>query len=85
MARTGFRQKGYLDLGANKRMCVTLINRFNAMLAGLAGTPPFAHVKYLDLRNTLPTGPNYKTYWDNELHPTKRGFDAVTKKFADAI
>jgi hypothetical protein len=68
-----------------KKICVALIDRFNEMLKGIAGKAPFAHVKFLDLRKTLSTGADYKTWWDNELHPTKKGFEAVTKKFADAI
>ena len=72
-------------MNERKQICVALIDRFNAMLAGLAGKAPFAHVKFLDLRNTLPTGANYETYWANELHPTRRGFAEVTKKFAAAV
>ena len=52
----GFRRKGYSDMNERKQICVELIDRFNAMLAGLAGKPPFAHVKFLDLRKTLSTG-----------------------------
>ena len=81
----GFRRKGYEVMTVRKEICVKLIDRFDAMLAGLAGVPPFAHVKFLDLRGTLPRGSNYKDYWDNELHPTKMGFEKVTKKIAAAI
>jgi hypothetical protein len=42
-------------------------------------------VRYLDLRNTLSGGPNYKDWWANELHPTAKGFEAVTKKFAASV
>jgi hypothetical protein len=28
---------------------------------------------------------NYKDWWDNELHPTQRGFVAVTNKIAHAL
>ena len=81
----GFRRKGYEAMAARRQICVSLIDRFNEMLASLAGKPPFAHVRYLDLRNTLSTGANYKDWWDNELHPTGRGFEAVTKKFAAVV
>jgi hypothetical protein len=81
----GFRRKGYADMTKRKQICVKLIDRFNAMLAGIAGKPPFQHVRYLNLRNTLPTGSSYKNWWANELHPTKKGFEAVTKKFAAVI
>ena len=81
----GFRRKGYADMTLRKRMCVTLIDRFNAMLASIAGKAPFAHVKFLDLRKTLSTGANYKEYWANELHPTTKGFEQVTAKFAAVL
>ncbi|MER9749189.1 SGNH/GDSL hydrolase family protein [Mesorhizobium sp. M0140] len=81
----GFRRKGYAEMSKRKQICVELIDRFDTMLAGLAGRPPFGHVKFLDLRNTLSTGATYKTWWANELHPTTKGFDAVTKKFVSMI
>ncbi|WP_292148402.1 SGNH/GDSL hydrolase family protein [Mesorhizobium sp.] len=81
----GFRRKGYTQMGKRKQICVKLIDRFNTMLEGLAGNPPFEHVKFLNLRNTLLTDATYKTWWENELHPTPKGFQAVTKKFAAII
>jgi len=81
----GFRRKGYQDMTLRKQLCVKLIDRFNAMLAGLAGKPPFAHVKFVDLRKTLPTGPTYKEWWGNELHPTAKGYEAVARKIAAVI
>lgn len=81
----GFRRKGYAQLAERKQICAKLIDRFNAMLAGLAGKPPFAHVKFLDLRKTLPNGPTYKTWWANELHPTERGYEEVARKLAAII
>ncbi|MER9375491.1 SGNH/GDSL hydrolase family protein [Mesorhizobium sp. M0491] len=78
----GFRRKGYSEINRRKQICVELIDRFDTMLAGLAGKPPFGHVRFLNLRGTLSTGSTYKTWWANELHPTQKGFDAVTKKFA---
>jgi lysophospholipase L1-like esterase len=80
-----FRRKGYAAMTVRRQLCVTLIDRFNAMIAKLAGKPPFTHVRYLDLRNTLSGGPNYKDWWANELHPTAKGFEAVTKKFAASV
>ena len=81
----GFRRKGYSQMSVRKQLCVMLIDRFNAMVSGLADKPPFAHVRYLYLRNTLPTGANYKDFWANELHPTAMGFERVTKKFAAIV
>ena len=81
----GFRAKGFEDLDKTTRMVGELIDRFNDMLRGVANTPGFGHVHYLDLRSTLPNGASYKTWWANELHPTKRGFSDVANKFAATI
>lgn len=81
----GFRRKGHGDLSANKDVIVALIDRFNRMLIDVGSHPQFAHVHYLDLRRTLKHGSDYEDDWANELHPSKKGFGRVTKKFADLI
>lgn len=83
----GFRRKGYdyETLSITKPIVANLIDRFNLMLGGLAGKSPFAHVYYLDLRNTLSSGSKYKDSWANELHPSSEGFEAVTARFASLI
>lgn len=82
----GLRQKGYQDITRCKALVRELIDSFNAMLKNVVGHTVFSHVKYIDLRGTLQTGPNtYKDSWANELHPTKDGFSAVSTKFANAI
>jgi hypothetical protein len=81
----GLRQKGYNDKARCLALVHELIDRFNAMLARIVRQPGFAHVKYLDLRGTLSDKGDYKTWWANELHPTKKGFEAVAKKFAAQI
>ena len=45
----------------------------------------FPHVTYVDLRGALSVGSDYRTWWDNELHPTALGFEKVTQRFADAL
>jgi hypothetical protein len=44
-------------------------------------------VRYVDLRGTLssavPTG--YRADWNDELHPTRSGFDRVAERIAKAI
>jgi hypothetical protein len=81
----GFRQKGYDDLAVRVALAKRLIDRFNDMLKAIVALPQFAHVKHIDLRNTLSTGSNYKRDWANELHPTFAGFKRVTDRFAAAI
>jgi len=81
----GFRKKDYMDMQARDRVCVALIDRFNAMLKSIAGKPPFEHVRHLDLRRTMQRGASYKNWWADELHPSERGFKDVARKFALAI
>ena len=83
--KPGFQRKGYGDLERNKQLLMQLIDRFNALLAEMVTVPEFSHVHYLDLRNTLKHDATYKQFWANELHPSPRGFDLVTQKFARLI
>lgn len=80
----GFRVKGYASMDQRKDLARDLIDRFNKMLSTLPND--FNHVKYVDLRGTLQTGDaDYQQWWDNELHPTRKGFLAVTEKIARQI
>lgn len=86
----GFRVKGFdkndrTQFARMLAMMKDLINRFNAMLDTVVALPQFAHVRHLDLRNTLSDGPDYKRWWANELHPTDRGFTEVARKYAELI
>ena len=81
--RPGFHRKGFLNQTQNKDMMRALIDRFNKMVKSV--TDGFPHVRFVDLRGTLPNGTTYQDWWANELHPTKKGFEAVAARFADAI
>jgi len=81
----GFRQKGYGTMARRRLVIKELIDRFNTMLRTVSRLPQFGHVKHLDLRGTLSTGPKYKDWWANELHPGPKGFEAITAKFAAAV
>ncbi len=78
----GFRKKGHSDPSSNARVMRQLIDSFNEMLMKVSAAPQFGHVHYVDLRGTLATDETYREDWANELHPTGRGFAAVTAKFA---
>jgi len=78
----GFREKGYNEMNMRVALAKQLIDRFNMMLQGVAGIPDFSHVRYIDLRGTLSIGGDYKKDWANELHPTPKGFERVTNRFA---
>ncbi len=82
--RPGFYKKGYRDLRENTRIIGGLIDQFNDMIASLPTITGFGHVRYVNLRGCL-SAPNYKDVWDNELHPTERGFSLVADRFAAAI
>ena len=81
----GFIDKGYSLTADRVDLLRQLIDRFNEMLIDVTRIPEFSHVVYVDLRNTLPSGANYKEWWANELHPTKKGFIEVGKKLASAL
>ena len=84
--KPGFTQKGYADLARNAALVAELLDRFNAMLQTIPGTPGFGHVNYLDLRRVLNSDlTGYKRSWNDELHPTKPGFEAVAAEFARVI
>jgi hypothetical protein len=89
--RPGFRRKGYDDTPADLKtmtdLMAVLIDRFNAVLQSIAGSPTLGHVQYIDLRplisNTLPK--KYQDDWGNELHLTSSGFTRVAKAIDAAI
>jgi lysophospholipase L1-like esterase len=81
----GFREKGFARLPERITLAKQLIDRFNAQLRAVAALSAFPHVTYVDLRGTLSVGADYRTWWDNELHPTRLGFEHVTQRFADAL
>jgi hypothetical protein len=81
----GFREKGFARMQARKKMVRELVDHFNGMLQGVVALPEFSHVTYIDLRKTLSTGRHYKQYWDNEMHPTVKGFRLVTDRFVEVL
>jgi lysophospholipase L1-like esterase len=81
----GLHQKGHRDTASNQRLVAQLIDRFNAMLQGIAALPQFAHVHHLDLRKLLRSDAGYQQHWANELHPSKLGFALVAEKYARLI
>lgn len=83
--RPGFHQKGFPDQGQNQQIVGALIDRFNAMIESVVALPSFGHVHYVDLRGLLPNQQGYKQWWENELHPTRKGFGLVAQKFADVL
>lgn len=81
----GFSGKGYNDMEERKLIVKDLIDQFNEMLGTISRLSGFNHVIHVDIRDTLPNDSSYKSWWDNELHPTKDGYEIVARKFADAL
>ena len=82
----GFREKNFDDLPTRIAMMQDIMDRFNAMVQKLPAQAGLAHVRYINLRGTLPNRlADYKKWWANELHPTERGFEAVTDRFAAVL
>lgn len=80
----GFRRKGFTDLRERCAVMETLIDRYNTVLASVAGGPGLEHVRHLDLRGTLSNelaATAYKKTWGDELHPTEGGFRSVAGRF----
>jgi hypothetical protein len=81
----GFREKGFVRMQVRKAIVRDLVDRFNIMLQDVAAMPEFAHVTFVDLRKTLSMGRNYRQFWENEMHPTVRGFRLVTDRFVEVL
>lgn len=82
----GFREKNFEDLTQRIAMMPTLMDQFNEVVKSLPMQAAFAHVRYIDLRGTLSNRlEDYQEWWANELHPTEKGFEAVTERFAAEV
>jgi len=88
--RPGFIEKGYKvatkrDLIRNRQIIRELILEYNKMLEDLQQLDDsLGHVHYLSLLGTLKSE-NYFDDWNDELHPTEKGFIAIAKKFDGLI
>ena len=84
----GFREKNFpnnnsADLQKRIGMMQDIMFKFNEMVKSLPMQPGLDHVRYIDLRGTLSNKlSDYQDSWANELHPTEKGFAAVTDRFA---
>lgn len=82
----GFVEKGYSNAEQMQDIVNVIINEFNDMQSSLTYVDGMEHVTHIDLRGTLDNSENtYKTWWDNELHPTQAGFSAIADIFAGEI
>ena len=81
-----FDEKGWPVIDDNRLVMSHLIEILNdRVMQQLPKYFPDGAVVYVDLRKALPTGGDYKHYWNDEMHPTPAGFEAVGKIFDVAI
>ena len=83
----GFRLKGYDRLPERVQIMTDIMDRFNAMLKTVANGPGLEHLHYCDLRGTLSNAlpKAYKKWWNDELHPTEKGFELIAGRIDAAI
>ena len=81
----GFVRQGYIDLKERTGLAGEFIDQLNTMQSNLKRDTGIAAITYVDLRPALSSGADYETYWANELHPTRFGFEEVTKRMAAAL
>jgi hypothetical protein len=66
---------------------IDAMNDRYAQVVGRRGTGD--NVRFVRLAGTLGDqadfGDDHRKYWDNELHPTKRGFELLAEKFVAEI
>ena len=77
----GFSQKGYSDAAQRLQLVHDLIERYNEMLRRVPQAPGLGHVRYVKLLDMLGSGPGYKKWWANELHPTQEGYREIAREF----
>ena len=80
-----FDQLGYHDLDETTAMVEQILREFNAMLKVMTQSPGLEHVHYVNFLDLLPNGDDYKKWWNDELHPTDRGFKKLATRMADEV
>ena len=92
--KPAFTAVGYHDQNQNTEILEKLVNQFNEMVSRLQYFRPVIDgvelyntpVRYINLRDCLRNSEEeYKEYWDNELHPTQKGFCNIARKFSEEI
>ena len=86
--KPGFDEKLFTDLPSTTDMMRAIIDQFNTMLSALPNDPTLGEIHYIDLRGTLSTvviDDAYKVDWNNELHPTQKGFIEIAQKFQNVL
>ena len=83
-----FEGRGHTNQKYNTETIQTLLDRINdEVLKGLdcTQTGGVKNVTYVNLRGILSNGPDYREWWDDELHPTIPGYRKLAKQFEEHI
>ncbi|MGS4885817.1 SGNH/GDSL hydrolase family protein [Roseibium sp. MB-4] len=60
-----------------------MVDRFNNRILNLAAQPKFnGKFRFIDLRKVIGTGSDW---WQDEIHPTKKGFEHIAVKFRQEL
>jgi len=71
---------GFTSLADRAAIMKKVVDRYNDMLKALGQGPYLGQLMHVDLRGTLNgtlAGDAYQKDWDNELHPTPKGFKSL--------
>lgn len=63
------------DMALRQAVCRVLMDRLHGEFSRFAS--PEQRIHLVDSRGVLSSGRDYKEDWDNELHPTPKGFDKI--------
>ena len=84
-----FKRKGHTDFNQNTTTLKTLVDRLNdCIIRPLSEEFTDIDVRYVDLRQVLipeDKTETHKTYWKDEVHPTKKGYKKIAKRFIRVI
>ncbi len=80
-----FDSLGYRDIDETTEIVEELLDSFNKMLRSIAQSPRLRHVHYVNFLDVLPNDTNYKNWWNDELHPTDRGFKLLATIMAKEL
>lgn len=83
-----FETKGYYwgEDGMMMRMIVEdLIDRLNTMQQEMIAHRSDELLRHVDLRQAFPRDDDHRNWWQDELHPTRQGFDKVASAFDEML
>ena len=83
-----FEAKGYdrhTDARVMQQIVDGLIDRLNEMQRAMVAQRADLLVHQVDLTGLFPREDDHTVWWQDELHPTADGFDAIATEFKRAI